>query len=231
MAVCGGGIARSVAGKSVKLSTTSFRDTPANEMSLDEVLRVFKELESKRERGDGAKQFKQYHISGMVNELSSSLSLLSFEKAISLSLVVRCMSHQVIAWYENELKMDDLYTNWWSVYRRAKKGHSGVRRQMEQLNFKPLFPFESGDVWYDVPNGVIVKLSQWGRPFGASVYTLLSYGLAWCLLTLEDGEWDKGNRSAFFAPEVAHFKRAIECRRIDLDGFAQKMDVGDGGKK
>jgi len=220
-----------VAGKSVKLSTTSFRDTPANEMSLDAVLLVFKSVESERERGEGRKQYKQYHISGMINELSSSLNLLSFERSISLSMVVRCMSHQVLAWYENELKADDLYRSWWEVYRRAKKGHSGVRRQMEQANFRSLFPFEIGDVWYDIPNGVITKLSDWRRPFGTSVYTLFVYGLAWCLLTLEDEEWDAGNREQYFAPEVEHFRQSIECRRIDLDGFARKMDVEDGAKK
>jgi len=199
-------------------------------MSLDEALRVFKDVESKRERGEDARQYKQYHISGMINELSSSLSLLSFDKSVSLSLLVRCMSHQVLAWYENELDADGLCNSWWEVYRRAKKGHSGVRRQMEQVNFKPLSPFEPGDVWYDIPNGVIVKLTQWRRPFGAGVYTLFTYGLAWSILTLEDGEWDVENRALYFAPEVEHFRQSVECRRVDLEGFAKKMDIGDGHK-
>lgn len=218
-------------GKSVKLSTSSFREVPANELSLDGALLVFKEVETKRERGEDTKQYKQYHISGMINELSSSLSLLSFDKSVSLSLLVRCMSHQILAWYENELEADKLYSSWWEVYRRAKKGHSGVRRQMEQANFRSLFPFELGDVWYDIPNGIITKLTQWRRPFGTSVYTLFIYGLAWCVLTLEDGEWDAENRKQYFSPEVEHFRRSIECRRIDLEGFAKKMDVKDESEK
>ncbi len=217
-------------GKSLKLTTTSIRDVPPNEMSLDAALLFFKEIETKRERGEGANQYRQYHISGMINELSSSLGLLAFDKSVSLSMLVRCMSHQVLAWYENELEADKLYSSRWEVYRRAKKGHSGVRKQMEQANFRPLFPFELGDIWYDVPNVVITKLTRWGKPFGASVYTLFIYGLAWCILTVEDGEWDKGNREKYFGPEVAHFKRSIECRRVDLEGFAKKMDIGDGAE-
>lgn len=205
-----------------------YRPPLSASMSLEDVVKHYASDEKRRKRGDDSGDAKQRHVSAMITELASSVKVVAARSGVSQTILTRCMARHSLCWYTEVLRLDELSNEYMVVFLEAKKGHTVIRKQMQQINFESLVPYEPGDSWWDVPNFVSLIHNEWREPMSAETYTLLMYGIAWSLTTLRHQEWDGYNIETYFLPEVRHFEKMLAYRRIDLEAFQSKLRVDDG---
>ena len=207
-----------------ELPTTS--DTP-----LEDAVVMLHEEEKARKEGNGEKDYQRVHIRLAINEQASSVKVIipllnrKLHLAITQATLTRCMARHSLHLCNSILRLPELNGSYNEVFMMAKNGHTALRKQMQQSNFEPLATPEPVNVLWDIPNFVMRDYGRFMDSTGIPVRTLMVYGMAWVLTTLENRMWDKYNIETYFKPEIRHLAKMIEYRKIDIDSFRRKMEL------
>jgi len=203
----------------------------SSDMCLEDVVKCYCDEERARKQGLGERDSDRRHIRSAVNELSSSIKVLApqlsrhLRMSVSQSVLTKCMARHALCWYGEILGLGVLAEAYARVFAEAKRGHTVIRKQMEQVNFEAQMVPETVDVHWEVPNFVMLTLDGWKEPMSVETYTLLVYGMAWSLTTLQHREWDECNIETYFLPEIRHLEKMLVFRRIDLEAFRSKLEA------
>jgi len=197
-------------------------------MPLEDVVRHYGQEEKTRRKGDSETDYQPKHIRSAVNELVSSVKVIALRLKVSQSVLTKCMARHAIQWYREMLNIESLESTYWAIFEQAKQGHSSIRKQMESINFVSEIPFESVDTHWDIPNFVVLELSRWKSPMGASLEDMLVYGFAWSLVSLQHREWDAVNIETYFLPALRHYVKMISHRQeADFEAFRSKVGIDE----
>lgn len=204
------------------------------EMCLDDVVRYYGEEEKARRLGDGDQDWQWVHIRTAVNELVSSVKLASVRlrrqtKSANQGVVTRCMARHLLSWYDDVIDVARVGDEYDDVFIQAKNGHTVIRKQMEQTNFRWQEEPETVNALWAVPRFVMERLHSVRTQLGIDDHELFVYGMAWSLSTIKNRDWDRYNIETYFAPAAEHMRRMVEFRRIDINAFASKIKLDTKG--
>jgi hypothetical protein len=172
----------------------------------------------------------QTHIRNAPDELESTLGVItnkisSVSRITTQNILTKCMARHLLHWYTEILEVDKLSEEYKILFEESKKGHTVIRKQMENASFEFYKAPEKVDTHWEIPCFVIGALKGWSILLGASPVQLLVEGMSWSLTTLANRGWDEYNITHHFVPEVNHMERMVKFRRIELAGFRQKLEI------
>lgn len=195
---------------------------------LEEAIKTWRMEEQVRDEGRGGQASQRKHIRAAINELASAIKVVAVRFGVSQSLLTKCMARHSLCWYRDVLKVEDLHKTYWSVYETVQReGPTCLRKQMEQINFQPGVALESVHVMWEIPNFVMLSYDALEDTTGVDSSTLLVYGMAWSLTTLEHREWEEYNINTYLLPEVRHMEKMLAYRRVDVVAFCSKKEIED----
>jgi hypothetical protein len=216
--------------KSISIHPKTFTDDlpDLSKMSLEEVVARFKDVEKKRNihSEPDSEQEVPWTIHSAPTELMSSLKIVSAHMGIPRNVLTKCMSRQVIDWYNNSLGINDIITTYGAVYTDIKlKSYRSLRIQAENpAKFGYVFPKEDAHTSISTIRWVAAKLGELRDAIGVSSIDLLLVGFCWGLTTLDNLDWDKRNIEQFFVPETENMSCLIVDRGIDIAGLVKKYE-------
>jgi len=218
--------------KPVSIHPSSFTaDLPdLSKFSLEEVVARFKDVEKKRNKDAEPEGEKEVFLSirHAPVELISSLNVaVEHLGSQSRSVLTKCMSRQVMDWYDNNADLVALTASYKEIYAKVKKrGYTVLRVQAEN---PPKFSFfqqpETVNVSISTIQWVLAKLRDVHNVIGMSVPDLLLAGFCWSFTTLENCDWDSENIGRLFQPEADNVSVILKCRTVDVKSLFTKFQM------
>lgn len=202
------------------------------ELSLESVVARFQEKESKRpakydSEASEAEAARVVFVQHSPVELLSSLRAVATSLGVSRSLLTKCLSHQLIDWYNTSLGMSRLEVEYQDIYSRIQKRcYTTLRIQAENpaaFAFSSLEPLRRptslttiGWAWS--------RLSEIRDVTGVNATDLLLVGLVFCLTTSEGKQDDHTIRTCFL-PERHSMEMLVRDRIIDVEALRKKYEL------
>jgi hypothetical protein len=199
-------------------------------LSLEDVVKYYRDTEKARHVGEGEDDSQRLHIRSAINEMASSIRVVTarmrkLHKGVGIGVMTKCMARHMLSWYEEVIEVETVGAEYDEVFAQAKNGHTVIRKQMEQLNFRWRDEPESVNVVWEVPRFVMERLAGWQNQLGIDVHELLVHGMAWSISTLRNRDWDQHNVEQYFLPASDYMRRLVAFRRVDINAFASKIKI------
>lgn len=216
--------------KPVSLQPSTFTDDlpDLSKMSLEEVVARFKDSEKKRNihSEPEGEQEVPWMLHSAPNELMSSLKIVSAHMGVPRSILTKCMSRQVIDWYNNDLGAGNIISTYNGVFSKIKlKSYRSLRVQAENpARFGYVFPKEDAHTSISTIRWTTARLGELRDAIGVPAIDLLLVGFCWCLTTLENRDWDRRNIERFFVAESENMSCLVVDRGIDIESLVKKYD-------
>lgn len=147
---------------------------------------------------------------------------------ITRSLLTRCLSHQVMAWYESLGRVKDL-VSMFSIARNATYDYGYPDLYEEQPTRYSFVNTSSQQVSLRTIRWVKNGLSSVSRPLGVPVGALFVIGLCFSLTKVVEGGGDTSSK--FLSKEVEGFYQYVEeqsIRAMGLHDIVRRRAKADG---
>lgn len=220
---------------SLKPSSAVVDQPDLSTMSLDEVVSRFKDGEKKRnehtEPSDQAEVF--WPVRHAPVELMSSIKIVAVRLGVSRSVLTKCMSRQVIDWYENSLALRELTSSFNDVYRKIKRRSYTTLRIQAENPAKFSYSQQPEAIYTSVSSirWVLGKLNEIKEAAGIGASDLLMVGFCWSLTTLEDIDWDGESINRIFRKESDSLREILQDRLVDVKGLCEKYELREANRK
>ena len=210
--------------KLVSLQPSSFTDPSIVDLTSGEIIRMYLSEETKRKRNADNHNDSDVAISfrTVPEGLLESLDDIHHSTGFSRSVVTKCLSHHVMAWYQSMPKVT-LLTGLYKNVQLRSDGFPDVVRKMKRDDYEFVHPRA-----YTTSVGVLRTiafvtgyLDDIGAILGLRPYKLLLSGFCWSLSTNTEG-WSQGTISKFLSPEADSIQVYLGERLLALD-YANKL--------
>lgn len=210
--------------KSVSIHPSTFVDPSIADLTAGDVVRLYLPQESKRKRNaenygesDVAISFRSVP-EGLLEALEDVHSSSSFHK----SIITKCLSHHIMAWYQSMPQVTLLSYLYKTVQLRSD-GFPDVVRRMKRDDYEFVHPitYEHNTGTVRTVAFVLGYLEDVSAVLGVPVFKLFLSGLCWSISTNVEG-WSKDNISKFLLPEARNIQVYLDERLLALD-YANKL--------
>jgi len=213
--------------KGVSLTPTSFsNDSGLLDLSMEEVVALFLDKEKRRHRDAKDDENQQEAIVG--SKIAPMGLVMSLDTAchrcsgISRAVLTRCLSHQVIAWFESNTRLKELSELFYLACEAADDlGYPDLYDGMQDAGY--LFEHASPKpVSFRTINWVKSSLHKMAQPLGLAVGMLFIIGLCQSVVTTKSGR-SQGTIEKYLSEEVDKFHTHVEERFIRVFAFHETV--------
>jgi len=203
------------------------------DLSMEEVVSLFQDKEKRRHRDAKDDENQQEAIVGsrvVPMGLIMSLDTACRRCVVSRSLLTRCLSHQIAAWFESDTRLKELSELYFTACEAADDlGYPDLYDGMREVGYS--FGHASPrTVSFRTINWVKNSLYKTAQALGLPVGTVFIVGLCYSVGTTGSGR-SQGTIENYLADEVSRFHTHVEERFIRVFAFHEmirrRAKVGD----
>jgi len=209
-------------GESIPIKPSSFAiDAGLLDLSMEEVVALFIDKEKRRHKDakDDENQQEAYIGSRVVpTGLLMSLDTVCRHCDISRSLLTRCLSHQIMAWYDSIPRLKELSELFYIVCDAADDfGYPDLYDGMQDVGYT-LGHISPKHISFRTINWVKNSLYVKSKPLGLSAGLLFVIGLCRSVITTASGR-SQGTIEKYLSEEVSRLEIHIEERFFRVFSF------------
>lgn len=213
-----------VKGRPVSISPNSHIDDGGLlDLSMDEVVERFLEKEKRRykeAKDDETQQEVAISVRRVPVGLTAVLEAASYRMGVSRSVLTRCLSHQIAAWYDSLASLHETITQFYDAYQKALD--YGFPDLCKRLKLTPYEPASSSEEFtsFSSVSWVRGKLYGLSLPLGVPTYQLFVIGL--CRSLSRGGLYTK--TASALCGDVDRFLLYTGQRLIEVQNFIRLVD-------
>lgn len=219
--------------KPVSIHPSTFADPSIVDLTSGEVVRMLLTQESKRKReGDNHSELDvPVSFRSVPEGLLEALSSIHNTTGFSQSLITRCLSHHVMAWYQS-MPQVTLLTHLYKTVELRSDGFPDIVRKMARDDYEFNHPrtFVTSVRILRSVEFVMGYLGEIGAVLGIQPPKLLLSGLCWSLTTNVEG-WSQDTISKFLSPEANNIQVYLGERILALDYVNKLLKLRGGDKQ
>ncbi|KKN72358.1 hypothetical protein LCGC14_0411850 [marine sediment metagenome] len=207
---------------SVNLNPSSFaEDGGLLDLSMEEVVSLFLDKEKRRHKEAKEDENQQEVVIGsrvIPMGLMMTLDSMSRRCNVSRALLTRCLSHQIVAWFEGNAKLKELSELFYLACDAADDlGYPDLYEGMRDVGYS-LCHVSPKPTAFRTIGWVRNGLHKVAQPLGLPVGILFAVGLCQSVLTTDSGR-SQGTIEKYLSEEVSQFQTHIEDRFIRVYAF------------
>ena len=219
--------------KAVSIHPSTFADPSIVDLTAGDVVRMYLSQETKRKRDSDNPNELDVAVSfrSVPEGLLESLDDIHNSTGFSQSIVTRCLSHHVMAWYQS-MPQIALLTHLYKTVCLRSDGFPDVVRKMKRDDYEFAHPrtFVTSVRVLRTVSFVMGYLGEIGAVLGILPSKLLLSGLCWSLSTNVEG-WSSATITKFLSPEADNLQVYLGERVLVLDHANKLLKLRRGDKQ